>query len=121
MEQCEPTFPLSKPERQRLEREWEKVSNTEEKLRIWNDGKLQSVEEDYYDNYLIQITGEIHEAQKEEDFIKSARIIGEVMGRLEQNISDSFFEYRIRTLSLKGIFDMKGVPKGMGFYSIKLG
>ncbi|MGP4070910.1 DUF1835 domain-containing protein [Halobacillus sp. B29] len=120
LEQCASASPLSKPDRQRLVREWETLSTTEERLRIWKDGKLQSVEEDYYDNYLIQITRAIHETQTERDYIKSARIIGEVMGTLEQSIVDSFFEYRIRTLILKGVFEIKGVPKAMRYYSVKL-
>ncbi|MCA1011367.1 DUF1835 domain-containing protein [Halobacillus halophilus] len=120
LDQCASASPLSKPDRQGLVREWETLSTTEERLRIRKDGKLQSIEEDYYDNYLVQITREIHETQTERDYIKTARIIGEVMGSLEQSIGDSFFEYRIRTLILKGVFEIKGVPKAMRYYSVKL-
>jgi len=52
--------------------------------------------------------------------MKSARLIGEVIGYLDQYISDEYFEYRVRHLITNGIFEIEGVPRAMRFYSVKL-
>lgn len=62
----------------------------------------------------------LHQNKQNKDFIKSARIIGEVMGHLDQYIGDHFFEYRVRRLIVNGVFDLEGVPKAMRYYSIKI-
>ena len=45
----------------------------------------------------------------------SARLIGEVLGHLNQYVGDDFIEYRVRTLVRQGIFEVKGNTKGSGF------
>ena len=52
--------------------------------------------------------------------MKSARLIGEVLGHLEQYIGDAYVEYRVRQLILNDTFEIKGVPKAMRFYSVRL-
>jgi len=52
--------------------------------------------------------------------MKSARLIGEVIGNVDQYIGDGFVEYRVRLLIMNGIFEIKGVPKAMRYYSVKL-
>ncbi|MGN7384043.1 DUF3658 domain-containing protein [Paenibacillus sp. SAFN-117] len=46
-------------------------------------------------------------------FLKSARLIGEAIGYCEQDIGDSFFEYRLRELIYEGVLEIKGVPAGI--------
>lgn len=62
----------------------------------------------------------IHIERKNNGFMKSARLIGEAMGHLNQYIGDQFFEYRVRHLIVNGIFEIEGVPKAMRYYSVKL-
>ena len=52
--------------------------------------------------------------------IKTARIIGEVIGHLNQYIGDQFIHYRIIRLIMDGVLDMEGVPTAMRYYSIKI-
>jgi len=52
--------------------------------------------------------------------MKSAVLVGEVYGHLEQYIGDEFIEYRVRQLIENGTFEIKGNPKAMRFYSIKV-
>ncbi len=52
--------------------------------------------------------------------MKSARLIGEVIGYLDQYIGDEYFEYRVRHLIMNGVFEIEGIPKAMWFYSVKL-
>ncbi|WP_188737858.1 DUF3658 domain-containing protein [Oceanobacillus neutriphilus] len=62
----------------------------------------------------------MHREQDSTEFIPSARLIGEVIGYLGQYISDVYVEFRVRYLIENGIFEIKGVPKAMRFYSVKL-
>lgn len=55
-----------------------------------------------------------------ENYIKSARLIGEVTGHLNQYIGDQFIEYRLRNLIEQGIFEYEGSLAGMRYYNIRL-
>ncbi|MCM3714015.1 DUF1835 domain-containing protein [Alkalihalobacillus oceani] len=112
--------PLSQKERARYEFEWGELSNQIENLRVWEDEQLFSVDDGYYDEYIIQTARKLHDEQKNKGFIKSARLIGEVIGHLDQRIGDEYFEYRLMHLVVKGVFEIEGVPRAMRFYSVKL-
>lgn len=111
---------LSSEERRQLAKEWETLSNTQEVLRVWGDSKIQSVDDNYYDDYIINKAQYLHNDQGIKKFMKSARLIGEVIGHLQQYHGDAFFEYRVRQLIMNGVFEIQGVPKTMRFYSVKL-
>jgi len=117
---------LSQYERKRLEEEWLILKDAKETLRIWRNEKIKSVREDYYDQYMInmakklQLEREREQEQEPEDFMKSARLIGEVLGHLDQYVGDSFLEYRLRKLIEKGVFEVEGNLKAMRFYSVRL-
>ncbi|WP_071394780.1 DUF3658 domain-containing protein [Bacillus tuaregi] len=72
------------------------------------------------DDYIIQKAIKLHKQQKKKSFMKSARLIGEVIGYLDQYIGDEYFEYRVRHLIMNGVFEIEGIPKAMWFYSVKL-
>jgi hypothetical protein len=111
---------LTQKEREKFEKEWEQLSANQEVLRIWENKRIQNVNQTYYDDYIINTARKIHIERKNNEFIKSARLIGEVMGHLNQYIGDQFFEYRVRYLIVNGIFEIEGVPKAMRYYSVKL-
>lgn len=115
---------LSNEERKALEEEWIALADTEKTLRIWQNGKIESVKEDYYDQYMINTAKNLQiereRAKEPEVFMKSARLIGEVIGHLDQYMGDTFFEYRLRKLIEKGVFEMEGNLKAMRFYSVRL-
>lgn len=110
--------PLSAEERTAFVLDWQALSKTKEVLRIWEDNEIHSVPESYFDDYIIESAKKLHKSNK--GFIKSARLIGEVIGHLDEPIGDGFAEYRVRSLIYNGIFAIKGIPKSMRFYSIKL-
>lgn len=116
--------PLSEYERKGLAEDWMVLADTKETLRIWRNGKIKSVEEDYYDQYMINMAKKLQiereRAKEPEPFMKSARLIGEVIGHLDQYTGDTFFEYRLRKLIEKGVFKMEGNLKAMRFYSVRL-
>lgn len=111
---------LTNDERKELENEWLALADSTETLRIWNNERIESVREDFYDSYMIQLAKEIQLERGCNDWMKSARLIGSVIGNLEQYIGDSFFEYRLRKLIENEAFEMEGILKGMRYYSIRL-
>lgn len=84
---------LSDKEREKLVAEWEELSAYKDVLRIWKNGKLHRVAADYYDNYIIDAARKLHNKQENKGFIKSARLIGEVIGQVNQYIGDQYLEY----------------------------
>jgi hypothetical protein len=122
--QSKSNYLLSQQEREGLEQEWMAIAENMKTLRIWRDGRIKCVDVDYFDQSIITKAKElqIKRQQKREnaDFMKSARIIGEVLGHLEQYVGDSFLEYRLRKLIEEGIFEVKGSTKAMRFYSVRL-
>ena len=114
------TTPLTIEERTRAEKEWMNLSRTEGAVRIWKDNKIQAVNEDYFDELIISTARKLHTKQEEKDFIKSGRLIGDVLGHMDNNVGDAYLEYRLRHLIHIGVFEINGIPKGMRFYSVKL-
>lgn len=112
--------PLSPADRARLVEEWQDLSETKEVLRIWEKKKITSVPENYFDDDIIKTAKKLHRKQAKKDFLKSARLIGQVLGELEQSIGDAYLEYRVRELIYRGVLEIKGIPKGMRYYSVRL-
>lgn len=112
--------PLSQEQRMVLEQEWLALSEHRDNLRIWEDEKIVSVSEDYYDPFIIEMAEYLHSQQEVKSFMRSARVIGQVLGNLDQCIGDSFFEYRLRELIKKGVFEFEGSLRAMRYYSVAL-
>ncbi|TWM34860.1 hypothetical protein CHCC14821_4005 [Bacillus paralicheniformis] len=111
---------LTAAERRDLAEEWTALSQQTSVLRVWEDGRIKSVKEDFYDSFIIGKLAQLQKNRSTNTFINCPRLIGEVIGHLEENIGDEFIEYRILELIRKGIFEMEGVPKGMRYFSIRL-
>ncbi|MEN1936283.1 DUF1835 domain-containing protein [Paenibacillus sp. 102] len=108
---------LTNEARKTLEREWELLSETMDLLRIWNENQVQSVQEDYFDSFIIECAERLEATSS---FCKAPRLIGEALGHIEQVIGDVFLEYRLRTLIQQGVFEMEGTLKAMRYYSVNL-
>ncbi|WP_426450905.1 DUF1835 domain-containing protein [Paenibacillus sp. S-38] len=111
---------LSPQERQRLESEWLELSGRKTALRIWQDGRITEVREDYYDSVLTAAVEHIHRDRGNQEWIRSARVVGEVIGHLEQDIGDAYVEYRLRHLIYQGVLEIHGVPRGMRYYDVRM-
>ncbi|MFJ7830667.1 DUF1835 domain-containing protein [Peribacillus sp. NPDC097284] len=107
-------------DREDLEKEWQSLSDNQETLRIWRNGRIQSVREDYYDEFIMKKAKNLHDQQKTKDFMISARLIGEVLGHLDQYVGDSFLECRLKKLVEQGVFETEGHLEGIRFYKIRL-
>jgi hypothetical protein len=120
-EQGKNSHPLSLTDRAHYVREWESLAQSRGVLRLWGNNEIISVSENHYDSLIIQIIKKIHREQAHKDFIRASKVIGEMLEQMmEEWVSDSFLEYRIRYLIYNGILELKGVPKSMRHYSVKL-
>ncbi|GLC89642.1 DUF1835 domain-containing protein [Lysinibacillus piscis] len=111
---------LSMNEREILEKEWCTLSESQDTLRIWQDGHVQHVEESYYDARFIHHAKDLHQEQETKNFMKSARLIGEVLGYLDDYVGDEFLQYRLRELIKQNVFEMEGQLRAMRYYSVRL-
>ncbi|WP_108671799.1 DUF1835 domain-containing protein [Peribacillus acanthi] len=107
-------------DREDLENEWLSLAESQETLRIWRNGRIQSLPEDYFDEVIIKRAKKLHAKQKTKDYMKSARLIGEVLGHLDQYVGDAFLEHRLKTLIKARIFESEGSLEAMRFYSVRL-
>ncbi|MDT8861203.1 DUF1835 domain-containing protein [Alkalihalobacillus sp. MEB130] len=112
--------PLTEEVRVNLQREWETLSKTKEVLRVFDNNKLISVKESYYDPLIIQVTRELQRQVGFSSFIQVARIIGEVIDHQTCQVDEAFIEYRIRQLVYDGSFEIKGIPKDMLSYRVRV-
>ncbi|MBE5106609.1 DUF1835 domain-containing protein [Bacillus thuringiensis] len=103
--------------RVKFEQEWDKLSNSTEFLRVWIDNKVDSVQEDYFDHFIIECAKKVGADKK---FIKAPRVIGEALGLVEQLVGDTFLEYRLKELIKDEVFEFIGSLEEMRFYSVKL-
>ncbi|MDM5297238.1 DUF1835 domain-containing protein [Bacillus pumilus] len=111
---------FTKEERERLQEEWLHFADKDHTLRVWRNEQTISIQEDEFDAYMVKMAKRVHQSCQDEDYIKTPRLIGEVIGHLEQYIGDEFIEYRLKKLIDHGVFDMKGKRTSMRDYSIKL-
>lgn len=107
-------------DREDLEKDWVSLSESQETLRLWRNGRIQCVPEDYYDEFIIKRAKKLQSKQKTKEYMKSARLIGEVLGHLDQYVGDKFLEYRLKKLIEKGVFESEGSLEAIRFYSVKL-
>lgn len=103
-----------------IEKSWQRISKTEEVLRIWQNEEVIPVAAGYYDECLLDSLRKLEPYSDNKDgYIKAAALIGEVTGKCGQYISDAFLEYRLRELIYAGILEIKGVPAAMRYYSVR--
>lgn len=118
--EAEQEDPIPGETRRQLEDKWLKLSGRHETLRLWEDDDLRSVGVDYLDAYLLRTVEELQHRLPEHEFIKAARVIGQAIGMWDDYIGDVFFEYRLRHLIYEGRLEIKGVPRAMRYYGVRL-
>lgn len=111
---------LTSEERSHYQKEWMALSESKAVLRIWQNREITFVNENHFDTLIIAATQKLHEEQDHKDTILAAKIIGEVLDLMEGSVFDAFLEYRIRGMVYNGLFEIKGIPKDMRAYSVKV-
>lgn len=69
---------------------WNKVMQSKSLLRIYQAKKIESVQEDYFDKSILN--------ECKNEYTLLLKIAGQVMGKSEQQITDTFIIYRIQHL-----------------------
>ncbi|HDR6313125.1 TPA: DUF1835 domain-containing protein [Bacillus cereus] len=111
-------FPyVTEEKRMYLVYEWDRVSKSTEFLRVWKENEVRSVQEDYFDQFIIECAKSLGADQ---EFLKAPRVIGEALGLVEQLVGDTFLEYRLKQLIKQEVFELEGSLDEMRFYSVKL-
>ncbi|HDR8530216.1 TPA: DUF3658 domain-containing protein, partial [Bacillus thuringiensis] len=108
---------LTEEKRMNFEHEWDRLSKSIECLRVWEENEVHSVQEDYFDQFIIECAKSVG-ANRE--FLKAPRVIGEALGLVEQLVGDTFLEYRLKQLIKQEVFEFEGSLDEMRFYSVKL-
>ena len=80
--------------------QWNSLKKDDSLLHIFNDGKVKSVKEDYFDIHILKFTPK--------EFRKSARIVGNAIGYSEIKISDDYIFWRVQELVKLGMLEFKG-------------
>src|SRR4051812_29925216 len=111
---------LSEKERRQLQKEWEALSQTQKVLRVWINEELRGVSENHYDPIIIHTINKLHNEQGTKEFIKAGKVIEEVVKQSDPSVNIYFLEYRIRHLIYSGTFELKGIPKSMRHYSVRI-
>lgn len=90
-EQSKAVKPLTQQERIQFQQEWETLAQSKEVLRVWQNGRITSVPEDYYDSLILGTIQEMHQKQETKDFIRAGRVVGEILSQMEEVVGDSYF------------------------------
>ena len=90
---------------------WEKLQTENSNLRVYDDKQVKSVQVDYFDDMILRYTSK--------KFMHSARTVGEVMGRAESYVSDTFIFWRVIELIKNGKVEYKGSLDTMRELEIK--
>ncbi|KOS63462.1 DUF1835 domain-containing protein [Lysinibacillus agricola] len=111
---------LTTQDRLILQNEWEIVSQNNDVLRLWINNEIKGVPENYFDPLIIETIEKLHNEQVTKDFIKTGTVIAELLPLIDELPSVFFLECRIRFLVYSGVLALKGIPKSMRHYSVKL-
>ena len=120
LEQARSKEPIAYQKRIQLQREWEELAQSKDVLRLWKDGRVTGVPEDYYDALILKTIDHLHAEQGTNDFIKTGEVIGTAMQDMDEMVGDFYLEYRIRHLLYNGALELKGIPRSMRHYGVKL-
>ncbi|HBT74029.1 MAG TPA: hypothetical protein DEB37_17835 [Lysinibacillus sp.] len=112
---------LKKSLQQTLSKEGLKMLMDDYCIHTWEYNELWSHHnENVDDDWIIACAKRLHEDQEEASDLMAARLIGEVLGHMEQYREAEWIEYRLRQLIQQGVFSYQGELKGMLHYQIKL-
>lgn len=91
---------LNEDEHIKLLLQWKALKKENSILRIFKDGKIENVNDDYFDMFILKYTSK--------ELKKSARVIGEVLGNSKNLISDAYIFWRVKELIKDGKIAYRG-------------
>ncbi|MEH7346962.1 DUF1835 domain-containing protein [Bacillus sp. JJ1532] len=112
--------PMNCAKRHALLDEGRNLLLSESLLRTWENEELWHSDVERDDDSIIQCAKKLHKEQGKHDYMKAARLIGEVIGHMQQYTGDQWIDYRLRDLIAKEIFAYRGDLSAMRLYEVKL-
>lgn len=85
---------------EKLSNQWDKLTKENSLLRSYKNGEMVSVREEYFDNEILKFTTD--------EYKRSPRIVGDVIGNTEPRISDVIIFWRIKQLVKSGKISYEG-------------
>lgn len=111
--------PLKSAKREALWKEGERLLFLEHLLRKWENNELWSSNTDGLDWLILECAERLQKEIGKDELLSVVRLIGEVMGQMEQYTGDGWIEFRIRELMAKGKFELHGELDSKRFYHVK--
>ncbi|MGM0884990.1 MAG: DUF3658 domain-containing protein [Bacillota bacterium] len=114
--------PLSSRVREGYVKNWNLLLNDNGILRIRKNRKIETVPDEYFDELIIGLAKKISKQKtylKNGGYLPALRLVGEVIGRSKQKITDTFIEWRLRCLIQRGHLAFEGSLTTMTLYKIK--
>lgn len=112
--------PMNGAKRHTLLDEGRNLLLSESLLRTWENDVLWHSDVERDDDFIIHCAKKLHKEQGKHDYMKATRLIGEVIGHLQQYTGDQWIEYRLRDLIAKEKFVYRGDLNAMRMYEVKL-
>ena len=112
--------PMNIAKRKALRDEGQNLLLIKSHLRTWEHNELWHSDVERDDNIIIQCAKKLHKELETHDYMKAARLIGEVIGNMKHYTGDEWIEYRLRDLISKKIFTYRGDLSAMRLYEVKL-
>ncbi|WP_431088606.1 DUF1835 domain-containing protein [Paenibacillus sp. 8b26] len=113
---------LSMEDRHRHEQDWLELSEQESVLRLWENDHIDHVPEDYFDQALLDLIGQLR-VEDNRHYVHAGKIIGEALTQWPQLRSDTFLEYRIQQLIAQDRLEFLEMPEMSGMqyrYAVKI-
>lgn len=114
------TFPILEEMKNNYVRDGERLLNSNSIVRSWRQGEIVDDVETRDDSFILECAKRIHNERENQEFINVLRVVGEVLGHSEDSLSDSWIEYRIRSLIQSNQLAYKGNLQSMRMYEIKI-
>lgn len=111
---------LSVKEHQKFLQKWEGLAESTAVLLQWKHQHVQEVPENFYDSLIVKSLKQMHQEQGNVDFIQTGTFLLELLARMEEPPNIFYLEYRIRYLVYNGTLALKGIPKSMRHYYVKI-
>ena len=102
---------ITKNEHEIYASQWDELMKSTASLHVYDGNSISGKPEDYYDKYLL--------AECSHEFVPAPRVVGTAMGKIENNIGDSFLDYRLRELIKQGKVTLEGKESPMHQMRVK--
>lgn len=114
--------PLSSHMKKKYINNWIQLLNDNGNLRIRRNRQIETVPEEFFDETIISFAvkiSKLKEYEKHNGFFPAMRLVGEIVGRQKQKVSDVFIEWRIQKLIHSNFLAFEGSLTAPRLYKIK--